>query len=259
MTKPFQFGTKEWTPYTYNFVLGCSNDCVYCYAKAMMIRYKKKQVDTWNLEEPVDLSKRSFGKKDGPIMVPSSHDITPTNIDLAVEVIEKLLKNENELLIVTKPHIECIKRLVDCFQEYRSLIRFRFTIGSSDSNILSIWEPNAPSFEERLESLKYAFHHNYSTSVSCEPLLDDDFDSLYGLVQPFVTDAIWVGKMNNAARRVQSNTAKTFDVALIDDLLASQCDEKILTLVQRYQDNPKIQWKESIKKVLLKSKKTEIA
>ena len=89
--------------------------------------------------------------------------------------------------------------------------------------------------------------------------MDDDFDSLYGLVEPFVTDAIWVGKMNNAARRVQSNTAKTFDVALIDDLLASQCDEKILTLVQRYQDNPKIQWKESIKKVLLKSKKTEIA
>jgi len=27
------FGTKEWAPYNFNFMSGCSNDCTYCYAK----------------------------------------------------------------------------------------------------------------------------------------------------------------------------------------------------------------------------------
>ena len=30
-------GTKEWAEYSRNCVIGCSNDCHYCYAKAMAV------------------------------------------------------------------------------------------------------------------------------------------------------------------------------------------------------------------------------
>ena len=37
----------------------------------------------------------------------------------------------------------------------------------------------------------------------------------------------------------------------VEQLLSSQSDEKILSLYNRYKDNPKVEWKESIKKVVL--------
>ncbi len=116
------FGTKEWAPYNFNFISGCSNDCTYWYAKEMAIRFKRKTSDTWKDEDPVPMKGKSFRKRDGRIMIPSSHDITPSNIDLALEVMCKLLKNGNELLIVTKPHFSCVKRIIDQLG-YKSAIR----------------------------------------------------------------------------------------------------------------------------------------
>lgn len=243
------FGTKEWAPYNFNFMNGCSNDCAYCYAKDMAIRFKRKTPESWKVEEPVKMGKKSFGKRKGPIMVPSSHDITPGNIDLAVEVFGKLLASGNELLVVTKPNLECIKLICDTFAGEN--IRFRFTIGSVDDAVLKLWEPGAPCFADRLESLRYAFGKGFSTSISCEPLLDEKFDDLYRQVEPYVTDSIWVGKMNMARKRVRDNTEGCFPMGAVEKLIESQRDEKIIGLYRKYKDCPKIQWKESIKKVVL--------
>lgn len=245
------FGTKEWAPHNFNYMNGCSNDCVYCYAKDMAIRFKRKTSETWNKEEAVSLEGRSYGKKNGAIMIPSSHDITPNNIDTTLEVMTKLIASNNELLIVTKPHFVCIKKIVDAFQERRFQVKFRFTIGSADSDVLKLWEPGASDFIERLQSLRYAFECGYSTSISCEPLLDEHFDDLYEQVSPYVTDSIWVGKMNMANKRVRTNTNGTFPMEEVDKLVASQSDDKIIALYDRYKDNPKIMWKESIKKVAM--------
>ena len=249
--KDILFGTKEWAPHNFNFMNGCSNDCVYCYAKDMAIRFKRKQPSTWKNEECANLSGRSFKKKDGPIMIPSSHDITTENIDIAIEVMSELIANGNELLVVTKPNSQCIKRIVDTFLKDRKQIKFRFTIGSANSEVLKIWEPGAPDFQIRLASLKYAFEKGYSTSISCEPLLDDRFDDLYQQVLPWVSGSIWVGKMNMAAKRVRTNTAGSFPQDNVTKLLFTQTDEKIIALFNRYKDNPKIEWKESIKKVAM--------
>ena len=245
----FAFGTKEWAPYNFNFMNGCSNDCVYCYAKEMAIRFKRKTYDDWKNEEHVDLACRSYGKKNGPIMVPSSHDITPGNIETAVVVMGKLLKSGNELLLVTKPRLACIKRITKEFCRYKTQIRFRFTIGSASDGVLRLWEPGAPSFEERLEALRTTFKEGFSTSISCEPLLDDRFDLLYEKVAPFVTDVIWVGKMNMAEKRVRANTNGSFPEEAVTSLIADQSDERIIALFNKYKEDPKIRWKESIQKV----------
>jgi len=252
-SEPIPFGTKEWAPHTFNYVSGCSNDCVYCYAKEMAIRFKRKSAETWHIEEPVSLTNRSFAKRNGTIMIPSSHDITVSNLEQSVAVMAKLLNSGNHLLLVTKAHPLCIERLVKEFVQYRDHIEMRFTIGSADSSVLRIWEPNAPSFEQRLEALRLAFDAGFATSVSTEPLLDEHFDELYAQVVPFVTETIWVGKMNSAHRRVHINSNGSFNERLLDDLVASQSDEKILALHERYRDNSKIAWKESIKKVVIKN------
>ena len=245
------FGTKEWAPNNFNFMSGCSNNCVYCYAKDMAIRFKRKTYDTWEKEEPVNMAHKSYGKKEGTIMIPSSHDITPENIDIAAEVIEKLLSSGNELLIVTKPHLECIERITEIAESRKPQIRFRFTIGSANNDTLRLWEPGAPSFEERLESMKIAFNKGFSCSVSCEPLLDNRFDDLYAKTIDFVTDSIWIGKINMAARRVRTNTNGIFPMEKVEELMRWQSDDEIIRLYLKYKDNPKIQWKESIKKVAI--------
>ncbi len=245
------FGTKEWAPFNFNFMSGCSNDCVYCYAKDMAIRFKRKTPDTWKTEEPVDMSGKSYSRKSGDIMVPSSHDITPGNREKAMTVLEKLISNGNNLLVVTKPNFECTKRIVDTFADSKEQLKFRFTIGSSDSSVLKLWEPGAPDFQERLKSLIYAFDNGYSTSISCEPLLDENFDDLYEKVSPYVNRSIWIGKMNSAVKRVRDNTAGRFPMEKVNELVASQSDEKILALFLKYKDNPLIEWKESIKKVAI--------
>ena len=245
------FGTKEWAPNNFNFMNGCSNNCVYCYAKEMAIRFKRKIHDTWEIEEPVSMDHKSYGRKEGAIMLPSSHDITPGNIGIAVEVIGRLLSSGNELLIVTKPHFSCIEQIIRAAGDRKDQIRFRFTIGSADDSVLRLWEPGATSFEERLESLKLAFSNGYSCSISCEPLLDNHFDDLYEKTAGYVTDSIWVGKMNMAAKRVRTNTNGAFPVEKVYELLSWQSDNEIISLFLKYRGNPKIQWKESIKKVAI--------
>lgn len=246
-----KFGTKEWAPFNFNFMSGCSNDCVYCYAKDMAIRFKRKTPDTWKTEEAVDMSGKSYSRKSGDIMVPSSHDITPGNIETAVSVLDKLVSNGNNLLVVTKPNFECTKRIVDTFSDRKEHLKFRFTIGSADSSVLKLWEPGAPDFEERLKSLRYAFDYDFSTSISCEPLLDEHFDDLYEKVSPYVNGSIWIGKMNSAVKRVRDNTGGKFPMEKVQELVVSQSDEKILALFLKYKDNPLIEWKESIKKVAI--------
>lgn len=250
MKEKILFGTKEWAPHNFNFMSGCSNDCLYCYAKEMAIRFKRKTSDTWKIEEPVSMKGKSFRKRDGRIMIPSSHDITPGNISLAINVISNLLENGNELLIVTKPHYSCVKRITDEFSVYKSLIQFRFTIGSASSETLKLWEPGAPGFEERFKALKYAYNHDYATTISIEPLLDENVDTLYETVNPYVSGPIWVGKMNFPNRRIKINEASSKPPDYARNLIASQSDEKVIAMWEKYRNNPKIEWKESIKKVI---------
>jgi hypothetical protein len=216
----------------------------------MAIRFKRKTSDTWKDEEPVSMKGKSFRKRDGRIMIPSSHDITPGNIDLALEVMGKLLKNENELLIVTKPHFSCVKRIVDQFEDFKSAIQMRFTIGSVSDDVLKLWEPGATGFGDRLKSLRYAYKHGYSTTISAEPLLDETPDALYDALHPYVTGSIWIGKMNFPDRRVRMNAASSETPAHVKALMNAQSDENIIAIWRKYKDNPMIEWKESIKKVV---------
>lgn len=246
------FGTYEWANETVNIIDGCKHDCKYCYSKAMAIRFKRKTPANWKEEKIRNNGSLNYSKKvDGTIMFPSSHDIHPEHLSYHIDFIERLLEHGNRLLIVTKPHFDSIKTICEQFIDYRDKILFRFTIGSINSDILKFWEPGAPDFNERLKVLKYAFNKNFQTSVSCEPMLDNNIVGVIDAVYPFITDSIWLGKANYLIKRLKFNKADdhlTMKKAL--QLLNWQSDDNIQDLYDIYKDDAKIKWKESIKSIV---------
>lgn len=253
MTKEKQvFGTTEWASANANFINGCSHDCKYCYSKEMAIRFKRKTPDNWK-DEVVNYDKLrgKFKKIEGYVMFPSSHDITPRNLELSLKFLNNILKPDNNVLIVTKPHFEVIEKICENFYHQRKNILFRFTIGSCNSHVLKFWEPNAPSFEERLKSLKFAYNNGFKTSVSCEPILDTKTEALVNILIPYITDAIWIGKPNFLLRRLKMNGITDLEtLKKAKELVVLQSDRWIVELYNKHKRNSKIKWKESIKKIV---------
>lgn len=249
-----KFGTAEWAEVNKNIYLGCKHDCKYCYARYNAItRFKTiKNKEAW--KEPI-LKKTDFFKKptlfkNKRIMYPTQHDIHPEHLKYHIKYLKGLLQVGNSILIVSKPHLECIKAICDEFEQFKKQIVFRFTIGSPNNDVLKFWEPGATNYEERKESLKYAFEKGFQTSVSCEPVLDEDIGLLIHDLLPFITDTIWIGKMNFIRPRVNTSTWKDEDWQYMDKVKVVIKDEFILDLYDEFKDNAKVKWKESIKKVL---------
>jgi DNA repair photolyase len=243
------FGTIEWAEFNQNISNGCSNDCLYCYAAEMAARFKRKDRNDWHREE---LTKHallsSYPNRDGVVMFPSTHDITFHNLIEYVRVAKLILASGNQLLIVSKPRLECIKALIEELAPWKEHILFRLTIGSMDSAVTKFWEPGASCPKERLACLQAAFDAGFNTSISIEPMLQgsDEAIQVVSAVSPYVTETIWVGKMNQAQRRVDTQ----FQAQLLS-IKQAQSDANILHLHEMLQSNPAIRWKESIKKVLL--------
>lgn len=244
-------GTGEWAAHVQNIQNGCEHDCKYCYAKTQAIRFGKNTSEGWKtpVENPGVLDK-VYGKKNGTIMFPTTHDITPLNIVRCGNILIKMLEAGNKVLIVSKPHFDCIADLCDMLEDYREQILFRFTIGSADDAVLKFWEPNAPSFADRLDCLKYAFKAAYYTSVSCEPMLDASVDKVVDKVRAYVTDSIWIGKPNKLMLRTQMNGASADTMEAAEKWMAIYTDEFIQNLYDKYKSDPLVKWKDSIKQVV---------
>jgi hypothetical protein len=183
----------------------------------------------------------------GTIMFPSTHDILPEFLEPSLTVIGRILEAGNRLLIVSKPHLECIREICREFTKYKDKILFRFTIGAMDNDILGYWEPGAPRFEERLASLQHAHDQGFRTSVSCEPLLDSsNVRSLFDALAPYVTDTVWIGKMNGIDYRVEPGT----DPEAVRLVKEGQTGAVIRAVHAELKEEPKVRWKESFKQVL---------
>lgn len=244
-------GTKEWATSNVNIQSGCKNNCKYCYAKSMALRFGRETRNSWKeiTLKPHKLDD-NYKKKEGTIMFPTTHDITTENLDECLMVLHKLLGVGNQLLIVSKPDPKCIKKLCEELIEYKDQILFRFTIGSANNEVLKFWEPNAPSFEDRVLALKIAHDLGFETSVSCEPMLDNQIEDVVEKVEGYVTNSIWLGLVNRLKSILSVNCGKgTFDQEA-DELLGLFSEDRIIKLYELYKDNPIIKWKESIKKIV---------
>ncbi|QEM66727.1 radical SAM protein [Geobacter sp. FeAm09] len=250
-------GTKEWAEETYSIGTGCAHGCLYCSVRSRQMRLKRiGSREEW-LAEKIRLKATGIkALRTGVIMFPSSHDISPHYLDHSIEALRQTLAAGNKVLIVSKPHIECIRTLIGQLVRYRHQILFRFTIGALDEDLVRLWEPYAPPPEERLAALEYAYAAGFNTSVSIEPMLAGVQETLkvVDAVSRSVSETIWIGKMNRIRERVDG--MNKLEVArAVELLMEQQTDGDILELTTLLQDNPQIRWKDSIKKVLAKHRK----
>jgi DNA repair photolyase len=244
-------GTKEWSKHSANCLIGCSHDCRYGYARFNATeRYGYAKEGEWATPRR---SKRSITKArkpmDGTVMFPTTHDILPEFLSECMTLLGNILRGGNRVLVVSKPHRDCIDAITREFAKYRDHMLFRFSIGASDEAILRYWEPGAPSYSERRACLALARERGFGTSVSMEPMLDsanvvETVDDL----RPHVTDSIWLGKMNCVRSRVKIHTPE--DEAMVAAIERGQTDQNIMSIHTTLCRDPLIRWKESIKKVV---------
>jgi len=245
-------GTREWSTRSANIQRGCDNNCLYCFARYDAVsRFKTiGSPEEWT-HPKVDpnLVNKKWKKIPGRIMFPTQHDIVPENLTSCITALMNMLEAGNEVLIVSKPRIRCVERMCEDLGKWKDRIMFRFTIGAMDDNILRWWEPGAPSYAERLESLKCAFGNGYKTSVSCEPCLDiPGFIVLFRALEPWVTDGIWLGMMNKINTRVQVKTET--DRLHIDRMKYLQEKISYQQIYEYLKGEPKIRWKREVREIL---------
>jgi DNA repair photolyase len=245
-------GTKEWAEINAHIQKGCSNNCQYCYARANALRFGQIQERSqWQHEiiDPSAVNKR-WSKRNGVIMFPTTHDITLSNLDAVIVALRNMLLPGNNVLVVSKPRLDCIVAICDELREFQDRVLFRFTIGSIDWKTCIFWEPGAPEPHDRIAALSYARGKGFKTSVSMEPMLGgaDMAIETYYAVEPFVTDSIWIGKMNKIRSRVDVSIPENLAAAELLETL--QRDEEILRLVDALGNEPKVMWKDSIQAVI---------
>lgn len=247
-------GTAEWAEVNENIQVGCTNRCLYCYAAykaATMYGGWCKREDWGNERLTKRADMKSYPARGGVVMFPSTHDITPFNIAAYSRVARLILGKGNQLLIVSKPRLDCITRLVKDLAPWREQILFRFTIGSLDNDVSLFWEPGAPLPAERIDCLELAKAERFRTSVSIEPMLEgiDGTGNVVAAVRGHVTDTIWIGKMNKAHLRVPEGHE-----AAVDRIVEMQCDENILRLYVEHKEDPLVRWKDSVQQVLARAR-----
>lgn len=239
-------GTKEWADYNVNCIEGCYNNCRYCYARIMAKRFHRSSGQSWvNMTIRESVFCKRFKKRPGRIMFPSTHDLFEVSPfkEACLTILERLLESNNEVLVTTKPRMAVIREIVDRFGDYKEMMQFRFTITSNNSELLRFWEPNAPSFEERLSSLRFAFRNRFKTSISIEPFLDYDPAGLVEALMPFVTESIWIGKMNYISCKGISGKENI----QYEKIRSNYETHHLLGIYRKLRNSPKIRFKDSVR------------
>ena len=233
-------GTYEWAQANENCCHGCPNDCRYCYARRMAMRFHREDADTWAIMHP-NLKKKPKLHK-GRVMFPTSHDLPFKHLDWWFPYLERLLELGNDVLIVTKPEFSSVAFMCDHLGQYKDKMEFRFTIGTMSDQIREYWEPGAPEINERLDAAELAGVCGFRTSVSMEPLLMMDPVPFIRDLKQVVHGEIWIGCMNHM----------TFDPAIPEHQYQMQVQsrENMKSVWDQTHTDPQIRYKDSVRELL---------
>lgn len=242
---------NSWGEKKCNICIGCCTNCKYCFGKYQFVRVRKKTKENWKDEvlnqQWLDCEVKYYK---GGIMFPQSHNISPQHLNENIFMMRKILEKGNRLFCVTKPYMVCTERICNEFSNYKDTLHLCFSIGSTNSDTLKFWEEGGTTFEERLECLKLSFSKGFMTSVSSEPLLDENIDDLVEKLTPYITKNIWIGKMNNPRGMMGMNGYRDWETTeRLEKLIRFQTNPQIIRhYYEKYKDNPKVLWKETYRR-----------
>jgi len=235
---------------------GCKHGCRYCYAFQMARRFGRVfDRDEWTRPEvrwtAVD---KGYGKRKGRVMFPTSHDLfLPREfLEPCMVVLRKLLAAGNSVLVTTKPDPAVIREICGdpVVKNWKENVQFRFTITSLNERTAGIWEPGAPPPAARINALRHAFNEGFKTSVSIEPLLDHDPLGVVRAVEPWITESIWLGKMNHLQRSYPGVPPE--ELERVRELCSREFWTGPLGAVNALDGHPLVRWKDSVRKWLEK-------
>jgi DNA repair photolyase len=228
--------------------IGCSNDCLYCHQKYRhCIRQKK---ENWNI---ITLNEKNFNinwenKITGLLQLNNTSDFiykNRGNLLNYIRVIKKALSAFDEVQITTKADYRFISCLFSELLGHPDIhkLHIYFTITSEDDAVLEIFEPNAPNYQSRIESLELAFKMGVQTSLLIEPCLTNPI-SIINTCESFVSKNIWIGKMNYMTQIRNSILVPEDKKHYFDELKIFYKDnwDTIRSKVNSL-NNPKIHWK----------------
>ncbi|WP_233185597.1 DUF5131 family protein [Thermotoga sp. SG1] len=187
--------------YTLSPYVGCTNSCVYCYARDYARRYREMK---WESEVVVKkniaevLRKDIIRKKPGYVFMSTMCDpYQPIEekyrlTQKCLEVFLEFPLLEIELMILTKSTL--VLRDLDLFKKMKKLT-VGLTVTTDDDEIRRIFEPNAASIEERIEVLKTLKENDVRTSVFISPMLPMDPEKLSKMLKPYV-DFVFIDDMH---------------------------------------------------------------
>lgn len=242
----------QWSSYSYNIIdssTACRNDCVYCYIKPMNIRFGRVQ----DIEDVFRCDMRKVNKgwrktdERKVYMFPTSHDIFPENMKNYVEVCKKIMNAKNKIVCVSKPRLECVKFICEELSKYKKKFKFRFTISTNNNDIIKLWEPNATSYEERVECLKYAYEKGFKTSISMEPFLSDPIKVIEDC-EKYVKDKIWLGTMSD----LKKMKIEKSEITKLENLYSKRSIKEIINKIMNLDCKDKIYYKNSFMLIAVK-------
>lgn len=242
-------GTRQISDESVNIMRGCGHGCKYCYAAHGSLQREEitRRSDYSSLSRSYKGAMReSFPKYNGLVMYPTRHDIEPRHLHYHIALLRKLVDSGNSVLLATKAHLHCVEEICCVFERFKAQIRFMFTITSLNHEASNFWEPYAPCPYERISSLILAYNAGFRTSVIIEPMLEgpNEAKALYRRVLPFVTDEIWIGKMNSPTIRVDTTIPENDEA--VKRILRMQSNQQMVALYDELNGHEKIRWKESI-------------
>jgi DNA repair photolyase len=184
--------------YTVNPYIGCEHGCAYCYARFIK-RFTGHRED-WGRFVDVktnagDLLRREIRRKEARrVWISGLCDpYQPLEKDYKVTrtCLEILTEHDWPVTVQTKSPI--VTRDLDLLKRLRD-VEVGFTITTASENIREIFEPNAPSIKERIETLKKLHSEGIKTFAMIAPLLPEAEDLVTQLTGNI--DHVLIDRMN---------------------------------------------------------------
>jgi DNA repair photolyase len=189
----------EGISYTVNPYTGCSHGCLYCYATFM--KKFTGHTEAWGdfvdakINAPLLLAKQLPRAARGNVIVSSVTDPyqhTETEYALTRACLVTLLKHDFPVQILTKSPL--VVRDMDVIGQF-SDIEVGLTVTTDDDRIRQIFEPKAPSIEERLRALRTIHERGIRTYAFIGPALPMSPATLADKLAPHV-DRVLIDRMN---------------------------------------------------------------
>ena len=227
--------------YTLDPYIGCQHACKYCYVFRKQFLDKKDQKyleDFWgdfvdiktNLDSVLNQELRRV-KRGGVLLSAYTDPYQPLEHKFRItrKCLEVLLKYQYRVIILTKSDL--VTRDLDLLSKFHHA-DVGLTITTDEDNIRGIIEPNAPSIEDRINTLKNFHSRKVKTYAHIGPILPMNTKELVDQICDHIDYAI-IDKMSYITPELEELYQRNgFDYALDDEYFKSK-EAELRRLLER--------------------------